>query len=943
MPKRTDLRSVLIVGSGPIRIGQACEFDYSGAQACRVLRAHGYRVVLVNSNPATIMTDPQWADATYLEPLDAEALTAIVERERPDALLPTLGGQTALNLAVELADAGVLDRFGVELIGADVAAIRRAEDRREFRDAVVAAGLPVPESVVVHSLEELPVGLAPAVVRPAFTLGGSGGGLARSEEDLRRRVEIGLARSPIGEVLVERSVEGWQEFELEVMCDAAGSCVVVCSIENIDPMGVHTGDSWTVAPQQTLPDPEYQRLREAAFACARTVGVATGGANVQFAYEPAGRELAVIEMNPRVSRSSALASKATGFPIAKLAALLAVGYTLEELPNDITGKTTAAFEPALDYVAVKAPRFDFGKFPGVDRSLGTEMRAVGESLGLGRTFPEALLKALDGLETQPELPEFPGAHPYFLDELAAIREAEARVAADGDVVSAKRFGLPDARIASILGVSEAEVRARRPLPGRLAVDSCAAEFEARTPYFYLSYEEGDSNGRGMPQPAVAADDRSAPDLGVARAAPPVSPAGGASTNGAVLEATDAGNLRAERASTDRAVLVLGSGPNRIGQGIEFDYCCVHAAQAFRRLGYEAVMLNSNPETVSTDYDTSSRLYLEPVTLERVLDVCAIERPLGVVVTLGGQTPLRLAHDLAGAGVPLLGDPLAAIDAAEDRGRFGEILAELGLRAPAWGTAADAVEARAVAEAIGFPVLVRPHYVLGGQGMRICRSPQEIEVDGPCLVDRYLEGALELDVDVLCDGESAWVAGILEHVEPAGSHSGDSACVMPAPSVREETEAEISALAASLAARLAARGLLNLQLALADGELWVLEANPRASRTVPFVAKATGLPLVELACRLLLGEPLAALDLPRRAIPTRAWAKEAIFPSDRFPGADVRGPEMRSTGEVMAGGGTAAEAYARALRAAGRAAAPAPVGPPLQELVPSREPRAVGGG
>ncbi len=880
MPKRADLRSILIVGSGPIRIGQAAEFDYSGAQACRVLRAHGYRVILVNSNPATIMTDPDWADATYLEPLDVEAVAEVIEKERPDALLPTLGGQTALNLAVALSEAGVLDRFGVELVGADLPAIFRAEDRREFREAMVSAGLDVPESVVVHSLDELPSGFAPAVVRPAFTLGGSGGGLARSEEALREQVAVGLRASPVSEVLVERSVEGWQEFELEVMSDAAGSCVVVCSIENIDPMGVHTGDSWTVAPQQTLPDGEYQRLREAAFACARAVGVATGGANVQFAYEPGTRQLVVIEMNPRVSRSSALASKATGFPIAKLAALLAVGYTLEELPNDITGKTTAAFEPALDYVAVKAPRFDFAKFPGVEPELGTEMQAVGESLGLGRTFPEALLKALEGLDDSSRLPHFPGAHPYFQAQLEAIRKCEARLEEDGDVAAAKRFGLPDAWIARVLRIDEAEVRGRRSLPGRLAVDSCAAEFEARTPYFYLSYEQGDLDVPG-----------------------------------------EAGT----------SVIVLGSGPNRIGQGIEFDYCCVHAAQAFRRLGYQAVMLNSNPETVSTDYDTSDRLYLEPVTLERVLDVVELERPLGVVVTLGGQTPLRLAHALAAAGAPLLGDPLGAIDAAEDRAHFGAILAELGLNAPAWGTADTVEDARVVAEAIGYPVLVRPHYVLGGQGMRICRSVEDVEVHGPSLVDHFLEGALELDVDLLCDGESAWVAAVLEHVEPAGSHSGDSACVIPAPSVGPKLEARIRELATALAARLGARGLMNLQLAVVDGEPWVLEANPRASRTVPFVAKATEVPLVEHACRLMLGESLAALGLPERAEPTRAWAKEAIFPSDRFPGADVRGPEMRSTGEVMAGGNTPAEAYARALRAAGRARAPGPIGPSLQEL------------
>jgi carbamoyl-phosphate synthase large subunit len=902
VPKRTDLRTLLIVGSGPIRIGQACEFDYAGAQACRVLRREGYRVVLVNSNPATIMTDPEWADATYLEPLDMETIEQVIALERPDALLPTLGGQTALNLALELDEAGVLERYGVELIGASVAAIRRAEDRLAFREAVVEAGVAVPESRVISSPEELEDVHLPAIVRPAFTLGGMGGGLVYTQSELDRQVRLGLASSPIGQVLVERSLEGWQEHELEVMSDSAGNCVVVCSIENLDPMGVHTGDSWTVAPQQTLPDAEYQRLREAAFACARAVGVATGGANVQFAYEPKTRELVVIEMNPRVSRSSALASKATGFPIAKLAALLAVGYTLDELPNDITGKTTAAFEPALDYVAVKAPRFDFPKFPGTEPRLGSEMRAVGESLGLGRTFAEAFLKALQGREEKPgqldlsqrsePVPErwdllleaarrgldLPGIHPYFADELREIAAAEDELAATGDVEAAKRYGLPDAVIAKVLGIDEADVRARRPLPGRLAVDSCAGEFEAQTPYYYLSYEESDP-------------------------APP---------------------------SSKPSILIVGSGPNRIGQGIEFDYCCSRAAQAFRQLGYEVALLNSNPETVSTDYDTSDRLYLEPVTLERVLDVVALEQPVGVVVSLGGQTPLSLAHDLAAAGVPLLGDPLPAIDRAEDRGAFGDLAAELGLRVPDWGVADSTGQARALAERIGYPVLVRPHHVLGGRRMRVVRTVHELELNEPALVDQFLEGALELDVDVLCDGQTGWVAGILEHVEPAGVHSGDSACVIPAPSVTPALEEEIRGLATAIAAGLEARGLLNLQLALKDGLLYVLEANPRASRTVPFVAKATGIPLVDHACRLLLGASLAELGLPDRAEPTRAWAKEAIFPSERFPEAGTRGPEMRSTGEVMASGDTVSDAYFRALRAAGRTKRAGRIGAPLQK-------------
>ena len=897
MPKRTDLRSVLIIGSGPIRIGQGCEFDYSASQACRVLRREGLRVVLVNSNPATIMTDPEWADATYIEPLDLETVAEVIAAERPDALLPTLGGQTALNLAIELHEAGVLAEYGVELLGASVDAIRRAEDRRLFRETMVTAGLEVPRSEIVTSAGQSS-GRVPAIVRPAFTLGGSGGGIARTVQELEDRIATGLAASPLGQVLVEESLEGWQEFELEVMCDTAGNCVVVCSIENLDPMGVHTGDSWTVAPQQTLPDAEYQRLREAAFACARAVGVATGGANVQFAYEPQTRELRVIEMNPRVSRSSALASKATGFPIAKIAALLAIGYTLDELPNDITQQTTAAFEPALDYVAVKAPRFDFEKFPDADDRLGSEMRAVGESLGLGRTFPEAFLKAMDGREWSPTeldlerrgepVPErwdllleaarqgldLPGIHPYFAQELRDIAAAERECS---DIAGAKRFGLPDAAIARVLGISEQDVRAQRSLPGRLAVDSCAAEFEARTPYFYLSYEPSDE---------------------------PPAPSG-------------------------RAVVVLGSGPNRIGQGIEFDYCCVHAASTFRALGYEAVLLNPNPETVSPDYDTSDRLYLEPLTLERALDVCALEQPLGVVVSFGGQTPLKLAPGLADAGVPLLGDPLAAIDAAEDRVRFAQLLDKLGLSAPPWRAAANASEARAAADDLGYPVLVRPHHVIGGRGIHVARNADELDVHGSCLVDRYLENAIELDVDVLCDGADAWVAAILEHVERTGSHSGDSAVVVPAPSVTRARAQEIREAARAIAGGLGARGLLNLQLALAGDELYVLEANPRASRTVPFVAKATGVRLVEHACRLLLGAPLAELDLPEVAAPTRAWAKEAIFPTDRFAGAASRGPEMRSTGEVMAGGPTPAAAYARVLRAAGRSRRGGHIGAPLQ--------------
>jgi carbamoyl-phosphate synthase large subunit len=869
VPKRTDLRSILILGSGPIRIGQACEFDYSGAQACRVLRREGYRVVLVNSNPATIMTDPEWADATYLEPLDAETVTQVIERERPDAILPTLGGQTALNLAVELAP------LGIELIGADLGAIQRAEDRELFRETVQAAGIPTPHSIVAHSPDvDFPV---PAIVRPAFTLGGTGGGIAFTQAELRDAIAHGLAMSPVNQVLVEEYLTGWQEHELEVMCDARGNAVVVCSIENLDPMGVHTGDSWTIAPQQTLPDGVYQQLRDAAFATARAVGVATGGANVQFAVSPDASEHRVIEMNPRVSRSSALASKATGFPIAKLAALLAVGFTLDELPNDITGKTTAAFEPALDYVAVKAPRFDFEKFPLAQRRLGAEMRAVGEALGIGRTFAEAFRKAFVGREA-PAV-EFPPG-----DDVLLARAAEPVPERWDLLLECARRGLEPPGIHPYFAARLSEIsdlKSQRGRPRRFAVDSCAGEFEARTPYYYVTHE-GDDEG------------------------PP--PSG-------------------------RSVIVLGAGPNRIGQAIEFDYCCVHATQALHKLGYEAVLVNSNPETVSTDYDTSDRLYLEPLVEEHVLDVCALEQPVGVAVSFGGQTPLRLAPAVAAAGYQLLGDPLEAIEAAEHRGRFAALAGDL---APEWGEAATPEEALEIAERIGFPVLVRPHYVISGRGMHVAYDADELarafvpETRG-VLVDRYLEGALELDVDALCDGDGAWVGAVLEHVEPAGVHSGDSACVLPGPSVGERLELEIREVATRIAGGLGARGLLNLQLALHDNRLYVLEANPRASRTVPFVAKATGVPLVEHAVRLLLGERLAALDLPERARPTRAWAKEAVFPAERFPGAATRGPEMRSTGEVMAGGDSPHAAYHRALRAAGRSRRGGTIGPPLQHV------------
>ncbi len=884
MPARTDITSILILGSGPIRIGQACEFDYSGSQACRVLREYGYRVILINSNPATIMTDPEWADATYLEPLDAETAAQVIAKERPDALLAGLGGQTALNLAFELAEAGILEQFEVELIGADLSAIRKAEDRQVFRALMIENGLDVLQGLVVRDVSDLPGGLVPAVVRPAFTLGGSGGGLARTEEELTQLVARGLMASPIGEVLVEESVEGWSEFELEVMCDAAGNYIVVCSIENIEPVGVHTGDSWTVAPQQTLSDPEYQRMRDVAFACVRAVGLANGGANVQFAYKPDTADLRIIEMNPRASRSSALASKATGYPIAKISALLAVGHTLAELPNDITGKTTAAFEPAIDYVAVKAPRFDFSKFGIEEPTLGTQMQSVGEALGLGRTFPEAFLKAWTGIESADQRPEFKGANDYFVSEIASIAAAEHDLIATGDVTAAKRFGLRDQRIAALLGSTELEIRERRQLPGALAVDSCAAEFEAETPYYYLSHEAGD------PPPARSEKPR---------------------------------------------ILILGSGANRIGQGIEFDYSCVHAVRAFTEMGYEVIMLNSNPSTVSTDYDTSHRLYLEPVTLESVLDVFEIEEPVGVVVTLGGQTPLNLVASLSSAGIPLIGDPGWSIDTSEDRERFAELLKSAGLLAPNWATAATPEEVMRAAGDIGYPVMVRPDYVLGGAGMRIIRSPEDVRGTGSVLVDQFIENAIEVDIEILSDGVNGWVAGILEHVEPAGVHSGDSACVMPGPSITEPREDAIRRLADVIAGQLKVRGLLNLQLAIKGEEIFVLEANPRASRTVPFLSKATGLPLVAWACQLMMGANLSAIGHPDKAVPTQSWAKEAIFPSDRFATGGDRGPEMRSTGEVMAGGLTAQAAYTRALRMAGVSRDRGTIGPSLQELSRAR--------
>ena len=881
MPARRDLESICVIGSGPIVIGQACEFDYAGCQALKVLREEGYRTIVVNSNPATIMTDPGFADRTYIEPLDLEGVASVLERERPDALLPTLGGQTALNLAVALAEGGILDELGVELVGAPVDVIRRAEDREEFRDAVRRCGLEVPVSRVVTSLEELAEAPLPAVIRPAFTLGGHGGGFANTRDALEQQVARGLAESPIGQVLVEESLRGWDEFELEVIRDRIDNVVVVCSIENLDPMGVHTGDSVTVAPQMTLSDEAYQELRDGAAAIIRAVGVETGGSNIQFARSRETGELRVIEMNPRVSRSSALASKATGYPIAKVAAKLAVGYTLPEIPNDLTTTTPASFEPTLDYVVVKFPRFAFEKFSGADRMLGTQMKSVGEAMGIGRTFTEAFLKAyssreLDAVDAAPwpgleeeDLPE--GLHPWFREQLAAAR-AELD---SGELARAKRAGWSDEAICRAWGVDADEIRRRRAelglRPVYRRVDSCAGEVEAASSYYYSTWGEHEE------------------------AAP------------------ESGNER---------VVILGSGPNRIGQGIEFDYCCVHAAQTFRTLGFEAVMVNCNPETVSTDYDTSDRLYFEPLTPEKVLAVCERERPVGVVTQFGGQTPLRLARALEGAGFRILGTPHAAIDLAEDRKRFGSLLEELGIRCPPWAIVSGIDEAVAAAGGIGYPVLVRPSYVLGGRAMRVCYDDLQLErameaVRGPVLLDRFVEHAIELDVDALCDGEDAYIAAVMQHVEEAGVHSGDSACVLPAPSLTLAAALEVEHVVKRLGPALGVVGLLNVQLALADSAVYVLEANPRASRTVPFASKAIGVNLVDAACRLAAGSTLAELALPAPR-PTQVSVKAAVLPFSRFPGADpVLGPEMRSTGEVMASAADLPTALAKAERAAGR--------------------------
>jgi carbamoyl-phosphate synthase large subunit len=944
VPRRNDIHKIAVIGSGPIVIGQGCEFDYSGTQACKVLREQGYEVSLVNSNPATIMTDPQVADRTYIEPLTPGSVSSILERERPDALLPTLGGQTGLNVAVALAEAGVLDRLGIALIGASLDAIHRAEDRSGFKDAMLKAGLDVPRAGIAHTLEEaLALGESigyPLIVRASFTLGGGGSGFAQSRDELATLASRALEISPVAEILVEESIAGWKEFELEVMRDADDNGVIVCSIENVDPMGVHTGDSITVAPQQTLTDREYQQMRDAALRVLRVIGVETGGSNVQFAVEPSSGRQVLIEMNPRVSRSSALASKATGFPIAKIAALLAVGFRLDEITNDITGQTPASFEPTLDYVVVKIPRFAFEKFPEADPILTSTMKSVGEVMAIGRTFKEALGKAWRGLEKPgfdlgadhgaeagsawgslgaiaagtetrlhaveraliagegiEEVARASGIDPWFVDQIAEVvehaeglRTRPLSTLSAGELRAAKRAGLSDARIAGLSGATEAAVRRHREALGVVpvfkTVDTCGGEFPARTPYHYSSYEDENE---------------------------------------------------VEPAERPR-VLILGAGPNRIGQGIEFDYACVHAAFALEEAGFESVMINSNPETVSTDYDTSSRLYLEPLTAEDVLAVCHAERPIGVIAQLGGQTPLRLARTLQEEGFTVLGTSPDAIDLAEDRGKFARVLAELDIAAPPHGEARDLDEARAIAHRIGYPVVVRPSYVLGGRAMEIVYDDEELDTfvrtaaaaspDHPVLVDRFLEGAIEVDVDAVADADGdVFVGGVMEHIEEAGVHSGDSSCQIPPATLGDDELDAIEDIVRRLARRLGVVGLLNLQLAVKDERIWVLEANPRASRTVPFVSKAIGVSLARIATLILAGRSLAELSMegvlpadPRhyRHLPYSS-VKAAVLPFGRFPGVDtVLGPEMKSTGEVMGIDADPGWALAKALNAGGTA-------------------------
>ena len=930
MPKRTDLKSILIIGAGPIVIGQACEFDYSGAQACKALREEGYRVILVNSNPATIMTDPEMADVTYIEPINWQMVEKIIAVERPDALLPTMGGQTALNCALDLARHGVLEKYKVELIGASREAIDKAEDREKFKKAMTKIGLASPRSSIAHSLEEAlqvqaMVGF-PTIIRPSFTLGGTGGGIAYNKEEFLAICERGLDASPTHELLIEESVIGWKEFEMEVVRDHKDNCIIVCSIENLDPMGIHTGDSITVAPAQTLTDKEYQIMRDASIACLREIGVDTGGSNVQFGINPDDGRMVIIEMNPRVSRSSALASKATGFPIAKVAAKLAVGYTLDELRNDITGGVTpASFEPTIDYVVTKIPRFAFEKFPQADSRLTTQMKSVGEVMAMGRTFQESMQKALRGLETGidgfdekttdqelietelaeagpdrilfladafrigmslDEVQQLTHIDPWFLAQIEDLIRQEKALTGKrvGDLdrnalLDLKRAGFSDRRLAKLLNATQDAVRAKRwelnVRPVYKRVDTCAAEFDTRTAYMYSTYEEECES----------------------------------------------------RPTGRKKVMVLGGGPNRIGQGIEFDYCCVHAALSLREDGYETIMVNCNPETVSTDYDTSDRLYFEPLTLEDVLEIVAVEKPLGVIVQYGGQTPLKLAQDLDANGVPIIGTNPDMIDCAEDRERFQKMLMELKLKQPPNRTARNPEAALVLAQEIGYPLVVRPSYVLGGRAMEIVHEQRDLERymreavkvsnDSPVLLDRFLNDAIEVDVDAICDGESVLIGGIMEHIEQAGVHSGDSACSLPPFSLSKDLQDELRRQTVAMAHALQVVGLMNIQFAIQNDVVFVLEVNPRASRTVPYVSKATGLQLAKIAARCMVGQSLKSQGITGEVIPPYYCVKEAVFPFIKFPGVDtILGPEMKSTGEVMGVGDTFAEAFVKSQLAAG---------------------------